>query len=219
MSGTLHSESIIKNIFGIKDYASVNAEELNFGSIEISMTGKEIDCKYSNFTSKRHSRKDYLTALSKCFEKSKKPVLIQVHSFRDLPTSEEKEEYGIDNLIESEELRDSQREDKTGKAISDFKGGLMTSLFSTKCSRGVDFPGDTCNSIIFTKYPNPNVSDTFWKVLQKTHKDYYWEFYKDKAWREFLQRIYRALRSRDDNVAILSPDTRVLEAVRKLWKS
>ena len=93
------------------------------------------------------------------------------------------------------------------------------SLFSTKCSRGVDFPGETCNSIVFTKYPNPNVSDTFWKVLQQTHKDHYWEFYKDKAWREFLQRIYRALRSRDDNVVILSPDLRVLQAVRKLQMS
>ena len=219
MSGTLHSESIIKNIFGIKDYVVVNAEELNFGSIEIFMTGKEFDCKYSNFISKRHSRKDYLTALSKCLEKSKKPVLIQVHSFKDLPTNEEKEDFGIDNLIESEGLRDLQREDKTGKAISDFKKGLTPSLFSTKCSRGVDFPGETCNSIVFTKYPNPNVSDTFWKVLQQTHKDHYWEFYKDKAWREFLQRIYRALRSRDDNVVILSPDLRVLQAVRKLQMS
>ena len=76
-----------------------------------------------------------------------------------------------------------------------------------------------CNSIIFTKYPNPNVSDTFWKVLMKTHPNQYWEFYKDKANREFLQRIYRALRSKDDHVFILSPDIRVINAVRELQRN
>ena len=216
MSGTLHSEAIIKNIFGIEDYAVVNAEELNFGSTEIVMTGKEFDCKYSNFTSKRYSRKDYLTALSKCIEKATMPALVHVHSFKDLPTEEEKQELEIDNLMSSEKLKELQREDKTGRAISDFKSGLISSLFSTKCGRGVDFPGKICNSIIFTKYPNPNISDTFWKVLQQTHRDYYWDFYRDKAWRSFLQKIYRALRSKDDHVLILSPDLRVLQAVRKL---
>jgi len=218
MSGTLHSETILKNIFGIKDYAVVNAEELNFGSMEIIMTGKEFDCKYSNLMSEKYSRKDYLDALSKCVEKATNPSLIHVHSFRDLPTEKEKQEFEINNLISSEKLKELQQEDKTGKAISDFKSGLQSSLFSTKCSRGVDFPGKTCNSIIFTKYPNPNVSDTFWKVLQQTHKDYYWEFYRDKAWREFLQRIYRALRTKDDYVSILSPDLRVLQSVRKLQR-
>ena len=219
MSGTLHSETILKNIFGIKDYAVVNAEELNFGSMEIIMTGKEFDCKYSNLMSEKYSRKDYLDALSKCVEKATNPSLIHVHSFRDLPTEKEKQEFEINNLLSSEKLKELQQEDKTGKAISDFKSGLQSSLFSTKCSRGVDFPGKTCNSIIFTKYPNPNVSDTFWKVLQQTHKDYYWEFYRDKAWREFLQRIYRALRTKDDYVSILSPDLRVLQSVRKLQMS
>ena len=216
MSGTLHSEEIIKNIFGIKDFAVVQAEELKFGSTEILMTGKEFDCKYSNFTSKRYSREDYLIALSKCMEKTKMPVLIHVHAYKDLPSEKEKEEFEIDNLMSSEKLKELQREDKTGKAISNFKKGLASSLFSTKCSRGVDFPGDICNSIVFTKYPNPNISDTFWKVLQETHRDYYWMFYRDKVWREFLQRIYRALRTKDDHVTILSPDLRVLQAVRKM---
>jgi Rad3-related DNA helicase len=112
-----------------------------------------------------------------------------------------------------------QNEDKTGEAISKFKQGKFDKLFSTKCSRGVDFPGPICNSIVFTKYPNPNVKGTFWKVLQKTNPTYYWEFYRDKAWREFLQRIYRALRSPEDYVQILSPDIRVLQAVDKLQRN
>jgi Rad3-related DNA helicase len=83
-------------------------------------------------------------------------------------------------------------------------------------TRGIDFPGNMCNSVIFTKYPNPNISDTFWKILQKTHPDNFWEFYRDKAYREFLQRIYRAVRSKEDHVYILSPDIRVLQSVKRL---
>ena len=109
-----------------------------------------------------------------------------------------------------------QSEDKTGKQISLFKAKLQDVLFTTKCSRGVDFPGEMCNSVVYTKYPNPNVNGIFWKVLQQTHKDYYWDFYRDKARREFLQRLYRAIRSHDDHVFVLSPDTRVLDAVREL---
>ncbi|MEK6741899.1 MAG: helicase C-terminal domain-containing protein [Nanoarchaeota archaeon] len=216
MSGTLHSDNIIKNIFEINDFKIVQAEELNFGSTEIVATGKEFDCKYSNFTSSRHSREDYLRALSACVEKAQPPVLIHVNAFKDLPSQEEIEKFGLDNLRSSEKLKSEQSEDKEGQAIIQFKKGMSKYLFTTKCSRGIDFPGEMCNSIIFTKYPNPNVSDTFWKVLQKTHSAYYWEFYKDKAWRGFLQRIYRALRSPYDKVNILSPDIRVLESVKQL---
>ncbi len=216
MSGTLHSDNIIKNIFGIQDFKVVQAEELNFGSTEIIATGREFDCKYSNFSSNKHSRKDYLIALSKCMETAENPVLVHVNAFKDLPSEEEINSFGITNLASSEKLKNDQREDKEGLAISNFKKGFSKSLFTTKCSRGIDFPGEMCNSIVFTKYPNPNVSDTFWKVLQKTHPDYYWEFYRDKAWRGFLQRIYRALRSPNDHVKILSPDIRVLDCARKL---
>ena len=218
MSGTLHSDNIIKNIFGIKDYAVVHAEELNFGSISIIKTGKEFDCKYTNFASKKYSRKDYLHSLAKSLEYAKKPTLIHIHAFKDLPSERELEFYELD-MMNSQKIRDLQREDKTGSAISDFKKGVFDELFSTKCSRGIDFPGETCNSVIFTKYPNPNVRGTFWQVLKKTNPNYYWEFYKDKAWREFLQRIYRALRFPEDKVNVLSPDSRVLDAVYKLQRS
>ena len=38
------------------------------------------------------------------------------------------------------------------------------------------------------------------------------EFYFDKAKREFIQRIYRGLRSHDDLVNLLSPDSKVLNS-------
>ena len=216
MSGTLHSKDVLEHVFGIKNYKVVEAEEVLQGVVEIHRTGKEIDCKYSNFKSGRYSKKDYFIALSACLEKAKKPFLVHVNAFDDLPLNKEIGEMGLKNLISKEKLFELQGGDRTGKLISMFKRGMNDSLFSTKCTRGIDFPGKVCNSVIFTKYPNPNVRGTFWKVLQKTHSQWYWEFYKDKARRDFLQRLYRAVRSKDDHVFVLSPDSRVLDAVRDL---
>jgi|SRR3989339_282191 len=216
MSGTLHSEEILKKVFGLKDFKIVEAEGLNQGNIEIMMTGKEFDCNYSNFKDNKQTKTDYFYALSECIKKAKEPTLIQVNAFKDLPSENEKEVYSLNNIICFNDLIQNQKDDKTGKQISDFKEGKNKILFTTKCSRGIDFPGEICNSIIFTKYPNPNTQDIFWKILQKTHPQYYWDFYKDKARREFLQRLYRALRFKEDHLYVLSPDKRVLDAVRKI---
>ncbi|MBS3071916.1 DEAD/DEAH box helicase family protein [Candidatus Pacearchaeota archaeon] len=215
MSGTLHSETVLKNIFGITNFKVVEAETINFGNVEIIRTGKEKDCKYSNFSAGKHTREEYLKALDFCIQKAKKPTLIHVNAFQDLPNDLEKQSFMLNNLMSADFLYNLQIQDKTGRNISLFKQKLSDCLFTTKCSRGVDFPGDMCNSIIFTKYPNPNISDTFWKILQQTHPNYFWEFYKDKARREFIQRIYRAVRSKDDQVYILSPDSRVLDSVKE----
>lgn len=215
MSGTLHSEKVLKEIFGIKDVAVVYAEKAYNGNLDIHMTGKEIDCKYANFKSGKHTREDYLYALNEAVGKAKKPVLIHVNAYDDLPNETETIRLGLSNLISKEQLKIEQMKDKTGEQVKKFKRKEIDFLFSTRCSRGVDFLGNLCNSIVFTKYPNPDMSGTFWKILQKTHPNSFWDFYKDKAWREFLQRIYRALRSKDDHVYLLSPDKRVLEAARQ----
>ena len=211
MSGTLHSESILKNIFGIEDYQIIEAEVEQQGAIETKTTGKEIDCKYSNFSSGKFSRKDYLTILDECVKVAKKPCLVHVNAFTDLPTGNEKKELGLKNLTAREELQELQEKDKTGKIVEDFKKKKINVLFSTRVSRGIDFPGEECNSIVFTKYPNPNVEDAFWKILMKTKPQFYWEFYRDKAKRELLQKVYRGLRFKEDKVEVLSPDLRVIE--------
>ena len=218
MSGTLHAENVLKHIFNINRFKRVEAEALQQGAIEVTMTGSERDCRYSNFSDGNHSRENYLKALNLTVEKAKRPALIHVNAFQDLPTEEEKIKYQLSQLTSQEKLRQTQEEDKTGRAISVFKQGLNDKLFTTKCSRGIDFPGNMCNSVIFTKYPNPNISDTFWTILKKTHPNYFWEFYRDKAQREFLQRIYRAVRSINDHVYILSPDLRVIKSVQELQK-
>ena len=216
MSGTLHSEEVLRKVFELDNFEVVEAETMHQGAIEIIRSGKEFDCKYANFAAKNFTRKDYLLALSASIKKAQKPALVHINAFDDLPTEQEIMELGLNELISGERLMALQADDKTGRLISMFKSKLSDVLFTTKCSRGVDFPGDICNSVVFTKYPNPNVKGTFWKILEKTHPDYYWDFYKDKAKRDFLQKIYRAVRSIDDHVFVLSPDSRVLDAVRKM---
>jgi len=215
MSGTLHSENVLKNIFGVNDFKIIEAETQHQGKISVHRTGLEIDCKYSNFSNGNFTRKDYLKAFSKCVEVAKKPALVHVNAFTDLPSKEEIKEFEIDNLISREKIKNIQKEDKTGELIEEFKRGETDVLFSTRCARGIDFPGEECNSIIFTKYPNPNVQDAFWKILMKTKPQQYWDFYKDKARRELWQKIYRGLRFKEDHIYLLSPDSRVLEVFEK----
>jgi Rad3-related DNA helicase len=211
MSGTIHSKEVLSGIFGIDKFKMIEAETENPGRIKILKTGKEMDCKYSNFSSGKAERKKYLEALDNCIEIGNKPILIHVNSFGDLPDKFEKDKFNIKNIVTREELMETQKEDKESLDIKRFKNGEVDILFSTKCSRGVDFPGDECRSIIFTKFPNPNVQDAFWKILNRTNPQKYWSFYKDKARREILQKIYRGLRFKEDEIFLMSPDSRVLD--------
>lgn len=211
MSGTLHSESVLRDVFGLEKFSVVDAETKQQGKIDVLKTGLEIDCKYSNFSSGKFTREQYLKALEKSVEISVKPTLVHVNSFKDLPTENEISEFNLKNLKSSDGVKEVQDGDSNGREIEDFKKGKINVLFTTRCARGVDFPGEQCRSIVFTKYPYPNVQDSFWKILHKTRPQHYWEFYKDKARRELLQKIYRGLRFKEDHIYLLSPDSRVLE--------
>lgn len=215
MSGTLHSEEVLRDVFGLKEFKTIEAETIQPGEIVIKRTGLEEDCKYSNFSCGKLSRGDYLRALEKCIELAQKPAIVQVNSFRDLPSEQEIAELGLEGFESREQIRQTQREDKKGKLVKNFKEGKKEILFSTRVSRGIDFPGEQCQSIIFTKYPNPNVQEPFWKILAKTNPSYYWEFYRDKAQRELLQKVYRGVRFKEDRVEIWSPDSRVLDKIEE----
>ena len=207
MSGTIHSEEVLKKIFGLDNFKIIEAETVMPGKVNKLRTGCEINCKYSNFQSNRISRKQYLLALNSCITMAEEPVLVHVTAFSDLPTEAEAKELNL-GIMTREKLSEQQDADKHGEIVQRFKKGEIDILYSTKCNRGVDFPGNTCNSIILTRYPYPNVSSIFWKILRKTNPEHYNSFYIDKAKREFLQRIYRAVRSKDDSVFLLSPDIR-----------
>ncbi len=218
MSGTLHSKEVLRDIFGIENFKIIEAETKHQGKIKIKRKGNEKNCKYSNFYNGSTTRGEYLKNLDECVESGKKPCLVQINGYNDLPSEEEIKELNLKNLINKEKLKKLQFEDKTGERVKEFKLGKFDVLFTTKDSRGVDFPGEECNSVVFTKYPNPDVKDPFWKILSKTKPTQYWKFYKDKAKREVYQKVYRGLRSEKDYVEVLSPDSRVLEEFEEMEK-
>jgi Rad3-related DNA helicase len=211
MSGTIHAESVLRNIFGLEKFKIIEAETENQGELIKLEQGYELDCSYANFQKNKVTREAYLKALSKSVASAKQPILVHVNSFSDLPKEEEKLKYNLDNLISQEQLIKEQQDDPLGERIKDFKNKKTPIIFTTKCSRGMDFPGDMCNSIIITRFPYPNISSIFWKILKKTNPNNFMSFYMDKAHRELLQRIYRGLRSKTDKVYLLSPDIRVLK--------
>ncbi|MGV8151803.1 MAG: helicase C-terminal domain-containing protein [Candidatus Nanoarchaeia archaeon] len=211
MSGTIHSENVLKNIFGLEKFKIIDAETKQPGTLIKCKNGYEMDCKYQNFLSQKITREKYLLALSKSVACAKKPLLVHVNSFSDLPSEREKNMFGLYNLPTQNDLIYAQEKDPLGERVKDFKNKKIDTLFTTKCNRGIDFPGEICNSIIITRFPYPNVSSTFWKILKKTKPQYYNEFYMDKARRELLQKVYRGLRSKEDKVYLISPDIRVLD--------
>jgi len=212
MSGTIHSDDVLQNIFGIKkgEYKIIEAETEQQGSITRVFTKLERNFRHKEFREGRLTREQYLQALSSCIRQAKKPILVHVNSFLDLPSEEEKEKYGVYNVQTREKLKEIQQNDKFGEMQQRFKNKELDVLYSTKCNRGMDFPDDVCNTIVITKYPYPDTKSPFMRILKKTYPNAYDAYYFDKARREFIQRVYRGLRSKEDHVYLLSPDLHVL---------
>ena len=209
MSGTLHSEKVLRDVFGINEYKVIEAETQHGGIVKKLFTGLEKNYRYREFKEGRVTRRDFLESLNSCVENAEKPFLVHVQSYEDLPSNLEKEETGV-SIMSRERLIELQDKYKKGELLQWFKEGKMNVLYSTRCNRGIDLPGDVCKSIIFTRYPFPAMQDIFWKVLQKKNSAIFREFYFDKSRREFMQRIYRGLRSNDDAVNLMSPDIMVM---------
>jgi Rad3-related DNA helicase len=209
MSGTLHSEKVLKDIFGLKDFVIVEAETKTPGMIRKIRTGLEKNCKYANFSNGTVTREQYLKALEKCIENAKPPTLIHISSFGDLPSEQEKTEFNLTKIISKEKLFDLQK--NAQQEINRFKNQQTDILYTTKCSRGIDFPGEQCNSIIITKFPYPNIQGLFWKILKQHYPGKFMEFYMDKSNRELIQKVARGVRFEEDMIFLLSPDSRVLD--------
>jgi Rad3-related DNA helicase len=210
MSGTLHSEEVLKDIFGLKDFKIIEAETQNPGKINKIRTGFEKNCSFANFSNGGLTRKMYLKMLDASMANAEPPTLVHVSAFKDLPTEKENQEMKFENLITQERLKELQS--KGNMVVDEFTNGEEDILFTTRCSRGVDFAGDKCKSIIITRFPYPNIQGLFWKILKKEQPDKFMEFYVDKAKRDLFQKIARGVRFKGDKVSLLSPDVRVINS-------
>ncbi len=210
MSGTLHSEQVLKDIFGLTEFKIIEAETESPGKIHKQRTGLEKNCNFASFSNGSITRKMYLKILDMCMANAEQPTLVHVSAFKDLPTEEENAEYKFENLITQEKLRELQSRGNT--AVDEFTSGEEDILFTTKCSRGVDFAGDKCNSIVVTRFPYPNIQGLFWKILRQEQPEKFREFYMDKARRDLFQKVARGVRFKGDKVSLWSPDVRVINA-------
>jgi Rad3-related DNA helicase len=210
MSGTIHSPEVLRDIFGINDFKIIEAETKNPGKITKERTGLERNCSFANFSNGTITRNMYLKIMDVCLANAVPPTLVHVNAFKDLPTEEENAVLKFENLITRERLREIQS--RGNSAVDDFQRGSSKTLFTTKCSRGVDFAGEACNSIIVTRFPYPNIQGLFWKILKKDKPDKFMEFYLDKARRELIQKVARGVRFTGDKVTLWSPDIRVINA-------
>jgi len=208
MSGTLHSEKVLRDIFGLEDFKIIEAETEMPGKINKQRTGLERNCSFANFKNGTITRNQYLKILDMCMANAKPPTLVHVSAFKDLPSQAENQTLLLDNLITQERLREMQSHGNT--AVEEFTNKEEDVLFTTKCSRGIDFAGDKCNSIVLTRFPYPNVQGLFWKILKQEQPEKFMEFYMDKARRELIQKVARGVRFKGDKVDLWSPDVRVI---------
>jgi Rad3-related DNA helicase len=210
MSGTLHSKRVLKEIFGLKEFKIIEAESRSPGKINKRRTNLELNCSFSNFKNGTITRERYLKVLDMQLSRVTPPTLVHVSAFKDLPSEEENKRLMLDNIMTRERLREMQS--RGNMAVDEFTNGEADVLFTTRCSRGVDFAGDSCNSVLITKFPYPNIQGLFWKILKQEQPDKFMQFYLDKARRELIQKISRGVRFEGDKVDLWSPDSRVLSA-------
>ena len=217
MSGTIHSEEILKEVFGLNNFKIIEAETKPPGIVKTKTTGLERNFRFKEFKEGKVTRESYLRALEKCIEDAERPVLVQINGLKDLPTKKEKEKYKL-TIKTQEELKKEKERYKKGELLEKIKKGAIDILYGTTYNRGVDLPGKTCRSIVLTKYPYPERSSLFWRILGMRDKNKFRKFYFDKAEREFLQRIYRGLRSENDEITLLSPDIKCFQASAELLR-
>ena len=62
MSGTLHSEEVLRKVFGLDKFKIVEAETIFPGIVEIHRTGKEFNCKYSNLNLSNGLREIFISS-------------------------------------------------------------------------------------------------------------------------------------------------------------
>lgn len=200
MSGTLQKSSVLRNVFGLEDFAEVEGEARLMGKMHVKRSGREYSMNY-NLWKDPEFRLRYWAILKRILWRAKRPTLVQVHSYQYLP-----EENIYEGIPTQDEIRDMDQE----KEISLFKSGVREILFSTKTDRGIDLPYEKCRSILIMKYPFPSLKDPVFQVMkEKLGERAFWDYYQDIAHRELIQQVGRGLRSKDDWVEVWSPDLKV----------
>lgn len=206
MSATFHRESVLREVFGIEDYAMVEGETTIPGRVYRRRAGGERWVNWKKWQG-REFREGYWSTLKDILGRAERPTLVQVHSYQYLPEGD-----GYGGIPSRGELRESDQEE----SYQYFRGGGREVLFSTKTDRGVDLPGDSCRSIVMLKHPFPSLKDPVLMAMRrKLGEKAFWSYYSDLARREMLQQVGRGLRSAGDWVEVWSPDLKLHRELEK----
>lgn len=192
MSASLHSQDVMKSIFGINP-PRIEGETKMPGKLRVQNFSGVGKVSYDRWQDEEF-RERYFTKLKSMLKNCPKPALVLVHAFKYLPEDIR------------EELRESDGVVKKGDII-----------YSTTLKRGANMGG--MESLIILKKPFPSLGDPLYKSMKERLGDKFWSFYKDKANRELKQQIGRVLRSAEDDVKLYSPDTKVLKEASKYEKN
>jgi Rad3-related DNA helicase len=206
MSATMQEVSVLKEVYGLEDFALVEGETKTPGRMYVKRTERERPVNWKNWQGEGF-RKEYWNTLSEIMRRAERPTLVQVHSYQYLPDVPD-----YPPVPTRDDLKAMNQED----GIHAFKKGGDDILFSTKTDRGIDLPGDMCRSIVIMKYPFPSMTDPVFTVMKKRLGDgAFWNYYRDLARRDLLQQVGRGLRSSDDWIEVWSPDLRVHQELMK----
>lgn len=196
MSATFPSRDILTDVFGIDNICFIEGETKFPGTIYLRKTGKEDYINHKRWRSEGF-RKNYFSCLSDILTRAKRPLLVQVHSRKYLPS---------DKLEENLNDRRVFRED-------------FDEAWSTVAKRGLDLKGDRCRAICILKHPFGDLSDGMLQAIRlKLGDDVFFKYYRDRADRELIQQVGRAVRSDDDWVEVWSPDLTVHDTLLRKWK-
>lgn len=196
MSATFPSKDILSDVFGIDDVCFVDGETRFPGTVYLMRTGKEDYVNHRKWRSESF-RKRYFDCLGEILKRAKRPLLVHVHSKKYLP------------------------EDKLSENLNDrsvFKG-KFSEVWSTVAKRGLDLRGDRCRAICILKHPFPDLQDGMLQAIRlKLGDNAFFRYYRDKAERDLIQQVGRAVRSEDDWVEVWSPDLTVHDVILSKWR-
>jgi len=195
MSATFPPRDVLEDVFGIDNICFIEGESKFPGTVYLRRTGKEDYINYDKWKNPDFRRK-YYDCLDEILAKAKRPILIQVHSKKYLPANKLDENLNDRSIFKEE----------------------FTEAWSTIAKRGLDLKGDKCRAICVLKHPFSDLSDGMLQAIRlKLGDDAFFRYYRDKANRELIQQIGRAVRSPDDWVEVWSPDLTVHNVIMSEW--
>ena len=194
MSATIQSEEVLRNFYGLEDFAIVIGEPQYPGELRLMKCGCE-EVVNARKWEDAEFRARYWKCVEEMIKSATRPTLVQVHAFKYLPA----------------EISEMVKKKKSVKVES--------ATYSTVMTRGVDLRDDLCRSIVLLKCPFPDLQSPILQAIKNyVGENVFWQYYHDIMRRNLIQYVGRGLRHMNDWVEVWSPDRLVHTFLKKYWK-